>query len=184
MASMALSMRFVQTWFSSDPRASISGRSSASSRRTSIPSGQPMPQDDERLLEPGSDVDALDRPLVEIDVALHGAHDLADAPDRQAHLVQQLVGRRAGRQPGEHLGGQLAQSRCGPPGLNERRGPVRIGGEPGHLIDAVGALERRARRVDTLRRARRVIRMRPASRPPRSPPPGGARRGRRRQRDC
>ena len=114
----------------------------------------------EGLLEPGSHVDALDRPLVEVDVALHGTDDLADPSDRQAHLVQQLVGRRAGRQPGEHVGRQLAQGRCGPPGLDERRRPVRIVGERGHLVDAVGAVERRSWRVHALRRARRVIRMR------------------------
>ena len=86
---MALSIRFVQTWFSSLPYASICGRSGAYSRCTVTPLLELAAQDDQRVVQALVDVHGLDGRLVQIGVGLQRLDDLGDAPGALTDLLQQ-----------------------------------------------------------------------------------------------
>ena len=145
MASAALSTRFVQTWLSSEPihldlRQVV--RELLHHRDPVLI--EPVAQDDQRLLEADAHVDPLARRLVQVRVALHGRHDLADPLDRHAELVEQLIHGCLRRQPPGDLRRLVAQLLRSPAGVHERRGGLGSIGQAGDLVDQVGPLERGA----------------------------------------
>ena len=112
IASIALSIRFVQTWFSSEPAASMAGSSGSKSRTIATRFSRSLAEDRQRALEPLVDVDLLAGRLVEVRVALDGADEVGDAPGRFLHLGKQDPQARARRDEAE-TGGKLIVTHAG-----------------------------------------------------------------------
>ena len=121
---------------------------------------QPMPHDDEGLLDPGANVDTLNGRLVEIGVALDRGDDVPDAGERHLQLPEQLTDRCVGRQPRDGIGRHLGQGLGGPADLDQRAGGLVARGEGPERGDAIRSIQRRSRRRRSLRRPRRRARPR------------------------
>ena len=98
------------------------------------PGAQLGTQDDQRVVQALAHVDALHRRLVEVGVALHRAHDLADPLAGHGHLAQQRFDLGRCRQPraavarrvGVHAGEGAAQLVHAPAGVDQGGGLLGI----------------------------------------------------------
>ena len=105
-ASMALVIRLVQTWLSSDGTASICGTSAPYSL-DHYAIADPVLEHDERVIEPFGHVDHLHTRPIELRIRLEGVDERRDARCRLLDLGQQCLGRE--RASATHVS---AGSRC------------------------------------------------------------------------
>ena len=115
-ATTALSMRFVQTWFSSGAFASMCGSEWSYSRTISTPrSAHLVREDRQRALEAFVDVHLLALRLVEIGVLPDRLDELRDARRSSPRARGRCAQRRGGMQPSRRPSpARLAQRRVGP----------------------------------------------------------------------
>ena len=106
-AAIALSMRFVHTWFSSGAWASTSGSERSYSRTICDAALRDLVREDrERALQALVNVDLLLRHLVQVRVLAHGVDELRDACRRMLQLLRDSPRLQARDDPRDELVGR------------------------------------------------------------------------------